>query len=89
MHERYLVFNSLSEKNPLYSDKKIQFTHRENEIFYWASIGKTYHEIGIILAIKTSTIKFHMGNIIKKLDVNNARHAIRLGMELQLIKPMH
>ncbi|MEG7344004.1 LuxR C-terminal-related transcriptional regulator, partial [Serratia marcescens] len=34
------------------------------------------------------TIKFHMGNIVKKLGVANARHAIRLGMELQLIKPV-
>ncbi len=61
---------------------------RENEILYWASVGKTYSEIAIILGIKKSTVKFHIGNIVRKLGVLNAKHAIRLGIELQLIKPI-
>ncbi|KFF64097.1 LuxR family transcriptional regulator [Pectobacterium brasiliense] len=63
------------------------FSQRENEILYWASMGKTYLEVAIILGIKTSTVKFHIGNVVKKLGVLNAKHAIRLGVELQLIKP--
>ncbi|MCW2483199.1 LuxR family transcriptional regulator, partial [Candidatus Symbiopectobacterium sp. NZEC135] len=31
---------------------KTVFSNRENEILYWASIGKSYQEIAIILAIK-------------------------------------
>lgn len=88
VHETYLALTSLSEKNIALSQKSPRFTDRENQIFYWASVGKTYDEIGIILNIKTVTIKFHMSNIVKKLGVANARHAIRLGMELQLIKPI-
>ncbi|MEH0833522.1 LuxR family transcriptional regulator [Pectobacterium cacticida] len=68
-------------------DKEI-FSQRENEILYWASMGKTYLEVAIILGIKTSTVKFHIGNVVKKLGVLNAKHAIRLGVELQLIKPV-
>uniref|UniRef100_UPI00384ACE79 helix-turn-helix transcriptional regulator n=1 Tax=Brenneria izbisi TaxID=2939450 RepID=UPI00384ACE79 len=64
------------------------FSHRENEILYWASMGKTYPEIAMILDIKISTVKFHIGNVVKKLGVLNAKHAIRLGVELQLIKPV-
>lgn len=64
------------------------FSQRENEILYWASMGKTYLEVAIILGIKTSTVKFHIGNVVKKLGVLNAKHAIRLGVELQLIKPV-
>ncbi|WP_222409740.1 LuxR C-terminal-related transcriptional regulator, partial [Yersinia aldovae] len=41
----------------------------------------------IILGIKRSTVKFHIGNVVRKLGVLNAKHAIRLGIELQLIKP--
>ncbi|KFX06902.1 LuxR family transcriptional regulator [Pectobacterium betavasculorum] len=67
-------------------DKEI-FSQRENEILYWASMGKTYPEIALILDIKISTVKFHIGNVVKKLGVLNAKHAIRLGVELQLIKP--
>ncbi|WP_176488844.1 helix-turn-helix transcriptional regulator [Candidatus Regiella insecticola] len=68
--------------------KKEKFSSRENEVFYWFSMGKTYREIAIILGIKLGTVKFHMGNIVKKSGVLNAKHAIRLGIESQLIKPM-
>ncbi|CQD41619.1 quorum-sensing transcriptional regulator [Yersinia mollaretii] len=75
------------------SDHKIAnnkeiFSQRENEILYWASNGKTYQEISLILGIKTGTVKFHIGNVVKKLGVLNAKHAIKLGVELQLIKPV-
>ncbi|AKJ41329.1 helix-turn-helix transcriptional regulator [Pragia fontium] len=63
------------------------FTLRENEVLYWASMGKTYREIAAIAGIAVSTVKFHMGNIVTKLGVSNARQAIRLGVELGLIAP--
>ncbi|MDR5610073.1 MULTISPECIES: LuxR family transcriptional regulator [unclassified Arsenophonus] len=68
------------------ADGKDFFSPRENEILYWASMGKTYQEIATILGIKLGTVKFHIGNVVKKLGVINAKHAIRLGVELQLIK---
>lgn len=64
------------------------FSNRENEIIYWASVGKSYQEIALILGIKLTTVKYHMGNAVKKLGVTNARHAIRLGIELNLIRPV-
>lgn len=63
------------------------FTPRENEVLYWSSMGKTYGEIAVIADISVSTVKFHMGNIVSKLGVSNARQAIRLGVELDLITP--
>ena len=63
------------------------FTIRENEVLYWASMGKTYAEIATIIGVSVSTIKFHMGNVVAKLGVSNARQAIRLGVELELIIP--
>lgn len=65
------------------------FSKRENEIIYWASLGKSYQEIALILGIKLTTVKYHIGNAVKKLGVTNAKHAIRLGIELQLIRPVH
>lgn len=69
-------------------DKKATkiFSPRENEILYWVSIGKTYPEIAMILGIKTGTVKFHMSNVVKKLGVLNAKQAIRVSAELNLIK---
>ena len=89
VHEKYLVLTTLSENNELHSANRNLFTDRENEILYWASVGKTYLETGMILGIKTTTVKFHMANIVKKLGVTNARHAVRLGVGLDLVKPVN
>ena len=70
------------------SPTKTIFTQREHEVLYWASMGKTYPEIASILGISVSTIKFHMGNVVNKLQVANARQAIRLGITMDLIKPI-
>jgi len=64
------------------------FSKRENEVLYFASLGKTYQEIGILLNIKLSTVKFHSGNALRKLGVTNIRQGIRIASELQLIKPV-
>lgn len=69
------------------NDKEI-FSARENEVLYLASMGKSYPEIALILGVKLTTIKYHIGNAVKKLGVTNAKHAIRLGVELQLIRPV-
>lgn len=62
------------------------FSSRENEVLYWASMGKTYSEIATIISVSSRTVKFHMSNVVKKLGVLNAKQAIRLGVELGLIK---
>ncbi|WGL98865.1 LuxR C-terminal-related transcriptional regulator [Arsenophonus sp. aPb] len=59
---------------------------RENEILYWVSIGRTYQDIAKMLGIKQGTIKFHMGNIVKKLGVSSTKHAIKLATELKMIQ---
>lgn len=63
------------------------FTKRENEIIYWASVEKSYPEIALILGIQPTTVKHHMGKVVRKLGVTNAKHAISLAVELQLIRP--
>lgn len=88
-HEKFIsLYKEVSQNNNNKLGDKEIFSHRENEILYWASMGKTYPEIAMILDIKISTVKFHIGNVVKKLGVLNAKHAIRLGVELQLIKPI-
>nr|WP_159466433.1 LuxR family transcriptional regulator [Scandinavium goeteborgense] len=58
---------------------------REAEILYWCCAGKTYTEVAGILQLTTSTIKFHMGKVVKKLGVKNAKHAISVANELNII----
>lgn len=51
-------------------------------------MSKTYEEAAAIAGISVSTVQFHMGNIVNKLGVSNARQTIRLGVERVLIKPV-
>lgn len=49
---------------------------RENEILDWVRLGKTNSEIAEILGISTCTVKNHLQNIFKKLDVFNRLQAV-------------
>ena len=79
-------------KNVIISSKKNTeslhgiFTSRENEVMYWISKGKCYADIAGIIGISLSTVKFHVKNVVNKLGVNNARQAIGLSVEFNLIK---
>ncbi|WP_058910631.1 LuxR family transcriptional regulator [Entomohabitans teleogrylli] len=59
---------------------------REREILYWTGRGKTYPEIAVILSISQRTVKFHISNVLRKLGVSNARHALRVCVELKLLE---
>lgn len=51
-------------------------TARERETLKWAYEGKTAWEIGVILSISERTVKFHLNNIYKKLNVKNRSQAV-------------
>lgn len=67
------------------ANKQSILSSREIEILQWVSLGKTYVESAIILGIRERTIKFHMKNIVNKLNVSNAKHAIKKAIELDLL----
>jgi transcriptional regulator EpsA len=56
--------------------KMFGLTAREAEILHWVRLGKTSHEIGLILKISIFTVKNHLQNIFKKLDVSNRMQAV-------------
>ena len=61
-------------------------TPREAEVLYWVSNGKADHDIGVIVGASVRTIEKHVGNILRKLKVENRTTAavIALGMLYQL-----
>ena len=60
-------------------------TPREIEILGWTQQGKTYWEIGCILAISQRTVKYHFARIKEKLDVVSASHAVAKAMRLGIL----
>lgn len=52
-----------------------QITGREREVLQWLKTGKTNWEIAQILGISPYTVKNHVQNILRKLNVQNRSHA--------------
>lgn len=51
-------------------------SRREQEIMQWVSVGKTNIEIAQILEISPRTVRNHLQNIFRKLDVMNRAQAV-------------
>lgn len=60
-------------------------TPRETEVLGLLANGKTYVQIGFELHVAGETIKTHMKNIYKKLNVNKKSQAIEKGYKERLI----
>lgn len=51
-------------------------SRREQEIMRWVSVGKTNIEIARILEISPRTVRNHLQNVFRKLDVMNRAQAV-------------
>lgn len=60
-------------------------TAREREILQWIYLGKSNHEIGMILGISPLTVKNHVQKLLQKLDVVNRAQAVGKALEAHLI----
>ena len=58
---------------------------REVEVLKWVKSGKTNWEISAILNISERTAKFHVSNIINKLNTSTRGHAVAKALELEII----
>jgi len=60
-------------------------SRREKEILQWLASGKSTWDVSMILRISERTVKFHMDNIMRKLDAVNRTHAVALALRQNLI----
>ncbi len=67
------------EKDPVF------LTTREKEILQWASSGKSCWEIGSIIGISERTVKFHLQNVYRKLEVVNRAQAVSVAFQRALM----
>lgn len=54
------------------------FSRREQECLTWMAKGRSNAEIGEVLEISENTVKFHVTNIMKKLNAANRTEAVAL-----------
>lgn len=60
-------------------------SERETEVLSWAMAGKTNWEISIILNISERTVKFHIQNVMVKLEASSRAHAVAIALGQGLI----
>ncbi|MDA8125835.1 MAG: LuxR C-terminal-related transcriptional regulator [Deltaproteobacteria bacterium] len=65
--------------------RPITLSKREQEVLKWVTQGKNSWDISQILNLSERTIKFHTGNIMKKLDAVNRTHAVAIAVHENLI----
>ncbi|MFN3480230.1 MAG: LuxR C-terminal-related transcriptional regulator [Thermodesulfovibrionales bacterium] len=75
----------LSSEPQKFSGNKM-LSLREIEVLKWAKEGKTNWEISKILGISERTVKFHLQNIMRKLDAVSKGHAIAKAFESGLLQ---
>jgi DNA-binding CsgD family transcriptional regulator len=63
------------------------FSKREIQVLHWVKNGKTNQEISQILEISQPTVKSHVQNIMRKLNVTNRAQAVGKSATLRLVAP--
>jgi transcriptional regulator EpsA len=66
---------------------KAMFSKREIQVLHWVKNGKTNLEISQILEISQPTVKSHVQNIMRKLNVTNRAQAVGKSATLRLVAP--
>lgn len=72
--------------SPFHKNSRCPLTKRELEILQWIKEGKTGWEISVITKISENTVRFHIKNILKKLDAVNKTHAVAKAIESKWIE---
>lgn len=67
------------------TDEEINLTKREQEILEQISRGLNYHQIAVNLIISPSTVRKHIENVYKKLQVHNKVEAVQKAMKNNLL----
>ena len=62
------------------TETKTRVTDRERTILRFLSKGATSRDIAEALTISERTVKFHIGNIIRKLEAKNRTNAVVMAM---------
>jgi DNA-binding CsgD family transcriptional regulator len=65
--------------------KSSPLSEREIETLSWAMAGKTNWEISMILNISERTVKFHIQNVMRKLEASSRAHAVAIALGQGLI----
>jgi len=76
---------SVSGEGTPHREGRDLLTRREQEVLKWVYLGKSNIEIGIILGISPLTVKNHVQEILRRLDVQNRTQAVGKAFNLRIL----
>ncbi|MDX8382229.1 MAG: response regulator transcription factor [Ghiorsea sp.] len=71
-----LLIKRFKTVNPIEDAVNNPLTERENEVLRWIAKGYSYDEIANILEVSANTVRSHIRNIYKKLEVSSRSEAV-------------
>ncbi|NOZ25563.1 MAG: hypothetical protein GXO94_05680, partial [Nitrospirae bacterium] len=80
LHHALVRVLKMNEK-PARVNEGSSLTKRELEVLRWTREGKTGWEISVIMKISENTVRFHIKNILTKLNAVNKTHAVAKAIE--------
>jgi NarL family two-component system response regulator LiaR len=72
-----------ADPRPIGSD----LTARERDVLALVAKGLTNQEIALRISISEATVRFHVGNILSKLEVGNRTEAAQVAFKHRLVEP--
>lgn len=72
-------------QQPSESQPENPLSQREVEILQLVAAGKANREIAAILSVSENTIKFHLKNILQKLNASNRTEAVTIAIEKHIL----
>ncbi len=65
--------------------ERVALTPKEKEVLRCIRKGQCTSEIAAALSVRQSTVKFHVRNIMDKLEASNRAHAVAIAIEQGLL----
>lgn len=85
LHSLMPALHLAASGSELNSGSEVHLTDRELVVLRWGASGKTAWEISVILSVSESTVKFHLANAYRKLNVTNRAQAISAALNMGLL----
>ncbi len=84
-HLHHALLRTIKTMNKSTNIRKYNISKREKEVLKWIKKGKTNWEISVILDISERTVKYHVSNVMKKLEAVSRAQAIAISIELGIL----
>jgi DNA-binding CsgD family transcriptional regulator len=83
LHQAFAMISD--DRRQTHNESAAHLSAREKEILQWAKEGKSTWEISVILSISKDTVKFHIKNVMQKLQVVSRTQAVAAALQSGLI----